>query len=194
MDGKRMKSGRLIVFSAPSGSGKTTIVRRLLTSLDGLQFSVSATTRPPRAGEFHGREYYFLREDEFRKHIDAGDFVEYEEVYPGRFYGTLKSEVDRILNSGGHVVFDIDVIGGLNIKKIYRDQALALFIMPPDIEALKARLMKRGSESEETLEERLSKAKWEISFSDRFDVIIINDQIDEAIGEAERVVKAFIAS
>ncbi|MFO7722047.1 MAG: guanylate kinase [Bacteroidales bacterium] len=186
--------GKLIIFSAPSGSGKTTIVRHLLSKVGGLQFSVSATTREPRLGEQNGREYHFLSVDDFSRHITDGDFVEYEEVYPGRFYGTLKSEVERILGSGGHVVFDIDVMGGLNIKKIYGDQALAVFVMPPDTNELKNRLIRRGSESEGSLEERVNKAQWEITFAGQFDVVIINDHLDRAKEEACRVVTTFLAS
>jgi len=194
MEKVKKGKGKLIIISAPSGSGKTTIVRHLLSKVEGLQFSVSATTRAPRKEEKNGREYYFLTPEEFSKHIAADDFVEYEEVYPGRFYGTLKSEVERILGSGGHVVFDIDVKGGLNIKKIYRDQALAVFVMPPDTDELKNRLIRRGSESEGSLEVRLSKAQWEISFSGQFDIVIINDQLERAEEEAARVVTTFVAS
>jgi guanylate kinase len=186
--------GKLIIFSAPSGSGKSTIVRHLLNVVEGLQFSVSATTRAPRWGEEDGRDYYFLTPEAFRKHIEAGDFVEYEEVYPGRYYGTLKAEVERILGRGGHVVFDIDVQGGLNIRKIYGDQALAVFVMPPDIAELERRLIRRGSESDGSLEERLKKAAWEISFAGQFDVVVINEQLDKAVAEAVQLVKSFIAS
>ena len=184
--------GRLIIFSAPSGSGKTTLAKALLSSGWLVSFSVSATTRQPRQGEKHGREYYFITENEFRQHIEADDFLEYEEVYSGIFYGTLKKEVDEKLKDGQHVVFDIDVMGGLNIKKIYGELALAIFIMPPDLDKLEQRLRGRQTETPETIEKRLQKAHWEISFAEKFDLIVVNDKLEDAIKEVTGHVKEFI--
>jgi guanylate kinase len=187
------KEGRLIIVSAPSGAGKTTIVKYILGQGMNIRFSVSATTRPARKNEKEGREYYFLTGEEFLNRIARDEFLEYEEVYEGCFYGTLKSEVDNILNSGSNVIFDIDVMGGLNIKRIYEDRALAIFIMPPDVTTLEQRLVGRGSESKESLEKRIEKAKWEISFAGEFDIIIVNDQLNRAEGEALKVVHNFLA-
>lgn len=186
-------SGKLIIFSAPSGAGKTTIVRSLLSEGLNLRFSVSATTRPRRAGEKHGREYYFLPKKLFMQQIENGDFIEYEEVYEGHLYGTLKHEVDHLLESGSNVVFDIDVMGGMNIKKIYQDMALAVFVMPPDMETLKQRLMKRGTENETSLAKRLEKAEWELKFAAMFDRVVINDDLNTAIAEVKSIVKSFIS-
>lgn len=187
-----MQKGKLIIFSAPSGAGKTTLVRELFLRVPDMGFSVSATTRPPREGEQQGREYHFLTLEEFRKHIEQNDFIEYEEVYEGLFYGTLKHEVETRLDAGEHLVFDIDVMGGLNIKKIYHEQALALFIMPPDELVLEERLKKRGTESPEVLMQRLQKARWELSFASRFDAIVVNEDLETAIGEVVQRVKDFI--
>jgi guanylate kinase len=187
------KQGKLIIFSAPSGAGKTTLVRELFLRIPGLGFSVSATTRPPRNGEVHGHDYHFMTPDEFKQHIQKDDFVEFEEVYPEVFYGTLKQEVDQKLDQGFHVVFDIDVKGGLNIKNLYKDQALALFIMPPDESVLEERLRNRGTESLEIVTQRLQKARWELSFSHQFDAIVINDHLESAIDEVVQRVNAFIA-
>lgn len=184
--------GKLIILSAPSGAGKTTIVRALMTAGLNLSFSVSATTRLPRGNEQHGREYYFLSSDEFATLIEKDMLVEFEEVYGGCFYGTLKSEVDRILRSGQHAVFDIDVMGGLHIKQQYGDQALALFIMPPGMEELKERLKGRGTDPDEVVKKRLEKAAWEISFASRFDITIVNDDLDRAITEVTIAVQKFI--
>lgn len=185
--------GKLVIFSAPSGSGKSTIVNYLLSQNLNLQFSISATSRPPRGTEQHGVEYYFHTPDEFRRMIGNNEFLEYEEVYKDRFYGTLKVEVDRILNSGGNVIFDVDVVGGCNIKKYYGDKALSVFIEPPSVEELRNRLVARGTDSPEVIEDRVLKAAYEISFAQQFDVVIINDNLDHAKAEALRVVKDFLS-
>ncbi|MDD3788095.1 MAG: guanylate kinase [Petrimonas sp.] len=183
---------KLIIFSAPSGAGKSTLVRYLLEQGLDLQFSVSATSRLPRGEEKDGVEYYFLTPDEFRRRIANHEFLEYEEVYTDKFYGTLKCEVDRILAAGKNVVLDIDVKGGLNIKKIYGEQALSVFVMPPSVEELRHRLEKRGTDSPRVIENRLAKAEYEMSFASQFDVIIQNDDYDRAKEETMKVVTAFI--
>lgn len=183
---------KLIIVSAPSGAGKTTIVRHLLSLPLPLAFSVSATSRAPRTGEVNGRDYYFLSTEAFRQKIEAGEFLEWEEVYPGTYYGTLKSEVERIWNDGKSVVFDVDVVGGLNIKKAYGDKALAIFIQPPSVEVLRQRLRNRSTESEEKIATRIAKAEYELSFAPQFDLVLINNILEEALTEAERVVKNFL--
>lgn len=183
---------KLIIFSAPSGAGKSTLVRYLLAQGLNLQFSVSATSRLPRGEEKNGVEYYFLTPEEFRKRIANNEFLEYEEVYPDKFYGTLKSEVDRILGEGKNVVFDVDCIGGLNIKKIYGEQALSIFVMPPSVEVLRERLEKRGTDTPRVIESRLAKAEYEMSFAPRFDVIVCNDDFDRAKDEVLKLVSDFI--
>lgn len=185
--------GKLIIFSAPSGTGKTTLVNHLLSKDFGLEFSVSATSRPPRISEVHGKDYYFLTEDEFRRKISNGEFLEWEEVYEGTFYGTLKSEVERIRNNGRHVIFDVDVVGGINIKKFYGNDALAVFIKPPSVEELKKRLEKRSTEPEEKIKIRIEKAGQELTFENLFDAVIVNSQLHDAIEEAEQVVSDFLA-
>lgn len=184
---------KLIIVAAPSGAGKTTIVQRLLLDIPNLEFSVSVTTRPQRVGERHGIDYFFVTVDEFKHRIENNEFAEWEEVYPGRYYGTLKAEIERIWANGNSVVFDIDVVGGLNIKDVYKSQALALFIQPPSIGELEIRLRSRGTETEETLNTRLQKAKYEMEFAPRFDVVVINDNLDHAIAEAKAVVTQFIS-
>lgn len=184
--------GKVIIFSAPSGAGKSTIVNYLLGKNLGLEFSVSATCRAPRGKEQHGKEYYFFTEEEFKRRIAAGEFLEYEEVYPGCFYGTLNSEVQRIWAEGKTVLFDVDVIGGLNIKKKFGNQALALFIQPPSVAALRERLQGRGTDSPEKIEQRVAKAEYELSFAPRFDTVIVNDRLDDALAEAERKVRDFL--
>lgn len=184
--------GKVIIFSAPSGAGKSTIVNYLLGKNLGLEFSVSATCRAPRGKEQHGKEYYFFTEEEFKRRIAAGEFLEYEEVYPGCFYGTLNSEVQRIWAEGKTVLFDVDVVGGLNIKKKFGNQALALFIQPPSVEALRERLQGRGTDSPEKIEQRVAKAEYELSFAPRFDTVIVNDRLDDALAEAERKVRDFL--
>ena len=183
---------KLIVFSAPSGAGKTTIVKHLLKQNLGLEFSISAASREKRPKEVHGRDYYFLSSDEFKARIKNNEFIEWEEVYENHYYGTLKSEVERIWNNGNTVIFDVDVIGGLNIKKQYGDKALAVFVMPPSIEELKKRLNARSTESPENLRKRIEKAEAEISFSERFDKVIVNDVLDKALIEATDLVSEFL--
>ncbi len=185
--------GKLIIFSAPSGAGKTTIVRQLLERGLNLEFSVSATSRSPRPNELHGRDYYFLTIEEFKNKVEAGDFLEWEEVYSGICYGTLKSEVDRICDAGKHVIFDVDVVGGLNIKRQFEEQALAIFVQPPSVEELRTRLKNRSTESEEKIAMRIAKAEHELSFADKFDVVVVNENIEKAVIEAEKLVHNFIA-
>jgi guanylate kinase len=184
---------KLIIFSAPSGSGKTTIVRYLMEQHLNLHFSVSATCRPPRGTEQHGVEYFFLTGEEFRRRIAAGEFLEYEEVYPGRYYGTLRSEVDRQLAAGSNVIFDVDVVGGCHIKEQYGDRALSLFVRPPSIEELRRRLELRATDSPEVIDSRIAKAEYELSFAPRFDHIIVNDSLERARQEALRLVTQFLA-
>lgn len=184
--------GKLLIFSAPSGSGKTTIVRNLLQKMSNLEFSVSACSRDKRECEAHGYDYYFLSPDEFKAKIDADEFVEWEEVYPGSYYGTLKSELERIWAKGHHVVFDVDVKGGVNLKKQFGNDALAVFIKPPSLEALRLRLEKRNTETPENLEKRMGKATEEMTYDKQFDIIIVNDKLNEAITETERFVRDFI--
>lgn len=186
------KGGKLIIFSAPSGAGKSTIVNYLLSQNLNLQFSISATSRLPRGTETHGVEYYFLTPDEFRLKISNGEFLEYEEVYTDKFYGTLKSEVDRIISAGGNVVFDVDVVGGCNIKKYYGDRALSVFIEPPSIETLRTRLENRGTDSPEIIESRIAKAEYEMTFAPQFDVVIHNDSLEHAKAETLKVVSDFL--
>ena len=182
---------RLIIISAPSGAGKSTLVRYLLTQELNIRFSISATSRKPRGEEKNGVEYYFLSPEEFRERINNNEFLEYEEVYPNRYYGTLKSEVDRILEKGSNVIFDVDCIGGLNIKKIYGEQALSIFIMPPSVEVLRERLEKRGTDTSKVIEGRLAKAEYEISFAPQFDVTICNDDYERARAEILKIVSDF---
>jgi guanylate kinase len=184
--------GKVIIFSAPSGSGKSTIVNALLARLDRLEFSISATSRAPREGEKEGREYYFLTADEFRRRVERGDFVEWEEVYAGTHYGTLGAEVERIWAAGNVIVFDIDVKGGINLKRKFGDNALALFIMPPSIDELERRLRQRGTESEDTIRKRIGRAELELSFAPQFDRIIINDNLEKAIDETEKTIREFL--
>lgn len=184
--------GKLVIFSAPSGAGKSTIVNYLLSQNLNLQFSISATSRLPRGEEKHGVEYYFHTPDEFRQKIANNEFLEYEEVYKDKFYGTLKSEIERILNNGGNVIFDVDVVGGCNIKKYYGDKALSVFIEPPSIEELRNRLIKRGTDSPEVIESRVAKAEHEIAYAQHFDVIIRNDNLEEAKAKALKAVTDFL--
>ena len=185
-------AGKLIIFSAPSGSGKSTIINYLLTQNLNLHFSISATSRAPRGTEQNGVEYYFLTPEEFRNRIAADDFLEYEEVYTDKFYGTLKSEVERILNNGDNVIFDVDVVGGCNIKKYYGDSALSVFIQPPSIEELRKRLVGRGTDAPEIIESRIAKAEFELSFADKFDTVIINDDLNKAQSEALTTIQHFL--
>jgi len=188
-----MKQGKLIILSAPSGSGKTTLVKYLLhQEVLNLDFSISAASREPRGGEIHGKEYYFLSIREFKDKIKTNEFLEWEEVYRDNFYGTLKAEVQRIWNNGKHVIFDIDVVGGLDIKRIYPDRTLAIFIKPPSIEALKIRLKKRKTESEDKINMRVAKASTELATAPQFDAIITNDELEKAKAEVFQLVKKFI--
>lgn len=184
--------GKIIIVSAPSGAGKTTTVKHLLQQNFGLEFSVSATSRQPRPGEINGKDYHFIPESEFRQKIENREFLEWEEVYEGNLYGTLKSEVNRILNLGKSVIFDVDVVGGLNIKKFYGNDALAIFITPPSMEELEKRLKKRSTETEEKINTRIAKAKKEMEFAGQFDVIIVNDVLSTALADAEKAVAGFL--
>ena len=188
------KTGKLIIFSAPSGSGKSTIVQWLMKERPefNLAFSISATTRAPRGTEKNGVEYLFLSEDDFRKKIDNDEFLEYEEVYKGRFYGTLKSQVDTQTAKGENVVFDVDVKGGCNIKKFYGDRALSIFIQAPSVDELRRRLEGRGTDSEEAIKNRLAKASYEITFAPKFDHIVVNDNLEKAEKETYKLVKDFL--
>jgi guanylate kinase len=187
------KQGKLIVFSAQSGSGKTTIVHHLLEQKElNLGFSVSATSRPRRAQEEHGRDYYFLSKEAFEKHIKNNDFLEWEEVYKDNYYGTLQAEVERIWNEGKAVIFDIDVVGGLRIKNKYPENTLAIFVQPPSLEVMEQRLRNRKTETEEKILERLNKAEKELKFATDFDVILINDDLATAKKEAKRLVETFL--
>ncbi|MCB0732951.1 MAG: guanylate kinase [Flavobacteriales bacterium] len=186
-------SGKLIIFSAPSGSGKTTVVRHLLSVNPKLAFSVSATTRAKRPNEVHGVDYYFLSEEEFRQRLANDEFLEHEEVYQGLFYGTLKSEVERIWKEGKTVIFDVDVVGGLNIKKYYGNQALAIFLRPPSVSALMDRLKGRETEVEHQLQERISKAETELGFEKEFDIVLINNILAHTLTEAESIVTYFLS-
>lgn len=188
-------NGKLIVFSAPSGSGKSTIVNHLLSNDElNLAFSISATSRAARGKEQNGEHYYFMSAEEFKSHIKNEDFLEWEEVYAENYYGTLKSELERIWKMGKHVVFDIDVIGGLNIKKQFPEKTLSIFVMPPSIEELKRRLENRKTESKEKIDMRIAKAAKELQRADQFDVIITNDVLEKALVETKEVVAQFIQS
>lgn len=188
-----MKKGKVIIVSAPSGCGKSTILNHLFDRGEiDMQFSVSATNRPPRPGETDGVNYYFLTDEEFRKAVAEERFVEYEEVYMGRFYGTLKNEVERITAEGHNLVMDIDVKGALNVKRIYGDDAVCIFIAPPSVAALKERLEGRGTETPESIADRVGRAEYELSFADRFDHVVVNDNLDEAIDNVERLIKDFV--
>lgn len=184
--------GKLIIFSAPSGSGKSTIVGHLLQKHFNLEFSVSATSRAPRGAEVNGKDYYFLSADEFRQRVANDEFLEWEEVYAGTCYGTLRSEVDRITSQGKNIVFDVDVVGGANIKKMYGDRALALFIQPPSIEELERRLVGRGTDTPEKIAVRVAKAAEELSWAPKFDVVLVNDDLEIAKKEAEQILTDFL--
>jgi len=185
-------SGKLIIFSAPSGAGKSTLVQYLLGCGFDMEFSISATSRAPRGTEKNGVDYYYLTPEEFRQKVDNQEFLEYEEVYQNCYYGTLRSEVERITGQGKNIVFDVDVVGGLNIKKEFGDQALALFIAPPSIDELHKRLVSRGTDSAEMIEKRIGKAEFEMSFAPKFDIVVVNDNLELAKAEAERSIREFL--
>lgn len=184
--------GKLIIISAPSGGGKTTLVSYVLSMIPELTFSISATSRPKRAHEVEGKDYYFLTNEQFKEKIINQEFVEWEEVYDGLFYGTLKSVVERTLDSGQHLIFDVDVIGGLNIKKQFGDQALSIFISPPDLLILEQRLRSRSTDTEESIRQRIQKAAQEMEYAASFDVVLINDQLDPAKAEILAIINRFL--
>ena len=185
--------GKLIIFSAPSGSGKTTIVRKLLERMPQLEFSISATSRAPRGTERNGVDYYFLSAEEFRKTVEEGRFVEWEEVYAGTCYGTLRSELERIWSKGHTILFDVDVMGGINLKRIFGRDACSIFIMPPSIEELERRLQQRGTDAPEVIARRVAKAGFELTKAPEFDHTVVNDQLDTAVAEVETIVRNFLA-
>lgn len=185
-------NGKLIIFSAPSGSGKSTIINYLLTQNLNLAFSISATSRAPRGTEQHGTEYFFLSPEEFRSRIENNEFLEYEEVYKDRYYGTLKAEVEKQLEKGQNVVFDVDVVGGCNIKKFYGDRALSVFIQPPSVEELRKRLIGRATDTPDVIESRIAKAEYELSFAPKFDCVIINDDLEAAKTDTLKAIKEFL--
>lgn len=187
-------NGKLIIFSAPSGSGKSTIINYLLKQGLNLRFSISATSRSPRGTEQDGVEYFFLSPEEFKKRIANDEFVEYEEVYPDRFYGTLKSQVEKQLAEGQNIIFDVDVVGGCNIKRFYDNRALSVFIQPPSIEELRKRLEGRGTDSPETIDKRIAKAEFELSYAPKFDLIVVNDQLEKAEAQVLEAIREFLIS
>lgn len=187
-----MDNRKAVIFSAPSGSGKSTIVSHILKLHPELKFSVSAASRAPRGDEKNGVAYWFISADEFRKRIADNDFVEYEEVYPGSFYGTLKSEVERIWDNGDAIIFDVDVKGGVNLKKYFGDRALSVFIQAPSVEVLRQRLVSRATDSQEAIERRVAKAAEEMTYADKFDHIIVNDDLQKAYADAEKLVDDFL--
>ena len=187
-----MKEGKLIIFSAPSGSGKTTIVHRLMQIFDCLEFSISATSRAPRGQEEDGKDYYFLTNEEFDARVAECRFVEWEEVYQGTKYGTLKSEMERIWSKDHTILFDVDEKGGVNLKSIFGEKALAVFVMPPSVEELRRRLVGRGTDSAEMIERRVAKAEQEIAYADKFDRVVVNDSLEEAVEECRRLVSDFL--
>lgn len=184
--------GKLVIFSAPSGSGKTTIVRELLKRFPQFEFSISATSRKPRGTEQHGVDYYYLSNEEFRERVERGEFVEWEEVYAGTCYGTLKSEMERIWAKGNVIVFDVDVMGGISLKRLFGDDACSVFIMPPSIEELEHRLRGRGTDSEEVILKRIDKAEFELSKSNEFDFTVVNDVLADAVDEATKIIDNFL--
>ena len=189
-----MATGKLIIFSAPSGSGKSTIINYLMTQGLNLAFSISATSRAPRGTEQHGVEYYFLSAEEFKQRIANDEFLEYEEVYADRFYGTLKAPIEKQLAEGFNVVFDVDVVGGCNIKKYYGDRALSVFIQPPSIEELRKRLVGRATDAPEVIESRIAKADFELGFAEKFDTVVINDDLEQAKADALNILQKFLNS
>lgn len=190
-----MNKGKALIFSAPSGSGKTTIVKHLLNTNPEISFSISACTRDRRGrNEDNGKDYHFMTPEEFKDKIDNNDFIEWEEVYPGNFYGTLKSEIDRIWEEGKHVIFDVDVKGGLSLKEYFKEKALAVFVKVPDLDVLKERLNDRGTETEDSLSQRLFKARFEMSFEEKFDVTLVNEKLELSLEEAQYLYEKFVNS
>lgn len=187
-----MAKGKLIIFSAPSGSGKSTIINYLMTQGLNMHFSISATSRAPRGTEQNGVEYFFLTPEEFRTKIDNDEFLEYEEVYANRFYGTLKAQVEKQLEEGQNVVFDVDVKGGVNIKKFYGERALSVFIQPPSVDELRRRLEGRATDTPEVINDRIARAEYELSFAPQFDTIVVNDDLETAKAEALQKIKDFL--
>ncbi len=185
-------TGKLIIFSAPSGAGKSTLIHHLLTCGFDMEFSVSATSRAPRGNEQHGVDYYYLTPEEFRTKIANDEFLEHEEVYPNCFYGTLRSEVERITSKGKNIVFDVDVVGGVNIKKQFGDRALSMFIAPPSVDVLRQRLNNRHTDSDEMIAKRVGKAEYELTFAPQFDVVVVNDDLEQAKKDAEKAISAFL--
>ena len=184
--------GKLVIFSAPSGSGKTTIVRELLKRFNCFEFSISATSRKPRGEEKDGKDYYFLSNEEFKACVERGEFVEWEEVYKGTCYGTLKREMERIWAKGNIILFDVDVMGGISLKRLFGDDACSVFIMPPSVEELERRLRGRGTDAEEVILKRIAKAEFELSKAPEFDHIVVNDKLDDAVSEVEKILNDFI--
>ncbi|MCL2511765.1 MAG: guanylate kinase [Bacteroidales bacterium] len=183
---------KVIIISSPSGGGKTTIMHHLMEHLPELEFSISACSRSPRQGEINGKDYYFLTEDEFKKNVAEGAFLEHEEVYAGKFYGTLKSEVQRIWSRGHYVIFDVDVVGGCRLKDYFKHRALSIFIKPPNIEVLRERLLLRQTETPEAIDVRVSRAEFELSYADKYDMIILNDSVEKAVEQTRKVVTQFL--
>lgn len=183
---------KLVIFSAPSGSGKTTIVRELLKRFPQFEFSISATSRQPRGAEQNGVDYHFMTNEEFKERVERGEFVEWEEVYTGTCYGTLKSEMERIWAKGNVIIFDVDVMGGINLKKLFGDDACSMFIMPPSVEELERRLRGRGTDSEEVIQKRIAKAEFELSKAPEFDYVVVNDILEDAVNEAETIISQFL--
>ena len=187
-----MQNGKLIIFSAPSGSGKTTIVKRLLSTFPQFEFSISATSRQPRGEERNGVDYFFLTQEELRQKVAENAFVEWEEVYNGTCYGTLRSEMERIWAKGNVIIFDVDVMGGINLKRIFGERACSIFIKAPSVEALRERLIGRGTDSAETIEKRVAKAEFELSKASEFDFVVVNDILDNAVAETEQIITDFL--
>ena len=183
---------KLVIFSAPSGSGKTTIVRELLKRFPQFEFSISATSRQPRGAEQNGVDYHFMTNEEFKERVERGEFVEWEEVYAGTCYGTLRSEMERIWAKGNVIIFDVDVMGGINLKKLFGDDACSMFIMPPSVEELERRLRGRGTDSEEVIQKRIAKAEFELSKAPEFDYVVVNDILEDAVNEAETIISQFL--
>lgn len=189
-----MKTGKLVILSAPSGSGKTTIMKQVVGTFPQLEFSISATSRAPRGQERDGVDYYFVTAEQFHANIEADAFVEWEEVYGGTMYGTLRAEVERIWDNGHTIIFDVDVKGGVNLKSIFGDRALSIFIMPPSVCELRKRLTLRGTDSPEAIEKRVAKAEEEMMYAPQFDLIVVNDVLDTAVAEVEQAIRKFIGS